>query len=136
MADELFGNIMWDDGRRLSSGIMTLATGETVRFTLDGYGPVESVTEAARNTINFIVANEPLVRHKIAVSLLGLYREWNDGKTIPPEELGRKLNLKEIAFLDEGGGELCYTAGDLFTGHWVCVQFDASGEIGEPELEG
>lgn len=66
MEDELSGNVTWDKDSRWR-GVMTLANGKTAAFEIDGYEPVESITEAARNTLNFLMANEPLIRHKIAV---------------------------------------------------------------------
>jgi hypothetical protein len=137
MEDELFGNVTWDKDSQWS-GIMTLADGKTVAFTIDGYEPVESVNEAARNTLKFLIANEPLIRHKIAVSMVKLYHEtWLYENTITPEELAQKITLDSVSIWDEGGGDLLYEADDnLFTDHCIQVPIDANGEIGEPELEG
>ncbi len=117
---------------------MTLADGRTARFEIDGYEPVESITEAARNTLKFLIANESLIRYKIAVSMRKLYNEtWLYEDAITPEELARKINLNNVTIWDEGGGELSYEADeDLFAGHWVQVSIDAHGEIGEPDLWG
>lgn len=137
MEDELFGNVTWDEGSQWS-GIMTLANGKTAAFEIDGDEPVESLPEAARNTLKFLVANEPLIRRKVAVSLRKFYNEtWLDENTMTPEELAQRINLSSVTIWDEGGGELYYTADDdLFAGHWVQVLIDANGEIGEPEIEG
>ncbi len=117
---------------------MILANGKTAAFEIDGYEPVESLPEAARNTLKFLIANEPLIRHKIAVSMRQLYNEtWLYESTITPDELAQKINLNNVTIFDEGGGELFYEAdGDLFAGHWVQVPIDGHGEIGEPEIEG
>ena len=117
---------------------MTLPDGKTAAFTIDGYEPIESVTEAARNTLKFLIANEPLIRHKIAVSMIKLYHEtWLYENTITPEELAERITLDSVSILDEGGGDLFYESDDdLFAGHWIQVPIDANGEIGEPELEG
>lgn len=137
MGDEPSGNVTWDKGSWWS-GIITLADGKTATFEIDGDESVEAITEAARNTLNFLVANEPLIRHRIAVSMRKLYNEtWLDENTLTPEELAQKINLNNVSIFDEGGGELSYNADeDLFAGHWVQVQIDAHGEIGEPEIEG
>jgi hypothetical protein len=137
MEDEFFGNVTWDEDSQWS-GIMTLANGKTAAFEIDGYEPVESIPEAARNTLNFLIANEPLIRHKIAVSMRQLYNEtWLDENTLTPDELAQRINLNNVTIFDEGGGELVYEADeDLFAGHWVQVPIDAHGEIGEPEIEG
>ena len=137
MEDELFGNVTWDEDSQWS-GIMTLADGKTAAFEIDGYEPVESITEAAQNTLKFLIANEPLIRHKIAVSMRQVYNEtWLDENALTPEELAQKINLNNVTIFDEGGGELFYEADeDLFAGHWVQVPIDAHGEIGEPEIHG
>ncbi|MGB7923541.1 MAG: DUF2262 domain-containing protein [Pyrinomonadaceae bacterium] len=137
MEDELFGNVTWNKDTRWS-GIMTLATGKTAAFEIDGDEPVESITEAARNTLKFLIANEPLIRHKIAVSMRQVYNDtWLYENTLTPEELAQRISLHSVIIWDEGGGDLVYTAdGNLFAGHWIQVLMDASGEIGEPELEG
>jgi hypothetical protein len=135
--DELFDNLKWNKDS-WSSGIMTLANGKTVTLEIDGYEPAESITEAARNTLNFLVTNEPLIRHRIAVSMRQLYNEgWLYENTLSPEELAQKINLNNVTIWDEGGGELYYDADeDLFAGHWVQVPIDAHGEISEPEIHG
>lgn len=117
---------------------MTLANGKTAAFEIDGFEPIESIPEAARNTLNFLIANEPLIRHKIAVSMRQLYHEtWLYENSITPEELAQRINLDSVSIWDEGGGNLLYEADvDLFTGHYIQVLIDANGEIGEPELEG
>ena len=137
MEDELFGNVMWDKDSRWS-GIMILASGKTAAFEIDGTEPIETITEAARNTLKFLIANEPLIRHEIAVSMRKLYNEgWLYENALTPEGLAQKINLNNVTIFDEGGGELFYEADeDLFAGHWVQVPIDAHGEIGEPEIHG
>lgn len=137
LTDELFGNVMWDEDSRWK-GIMTLANGKTATVEVDGSEPVESIPEAARNTLNFLVANEPHIRHRIAVSMRELYKEtWLNDISLIPEELAQKINLHNVTIFDEGGGELYYEADeDLFAGHWVQVTIDEHGELGEPDIEG
>ena len=137
MEDELSGNVTWDKDSQWS-GTMILPNGKTAAFEIDGYEPVESITEATRNTLKFLIANEPLIRHKIAVSMRELYNEgWLYENTLTPEELAQKINLNNVTIFDEGGGELFYEADeDLFAGHWAQVLIDAHGEIGEPEIHG
>lgn len=136
MEDELFGQVTWDQDSRWS-GSLTLANGKTAKFEIDGYEPVESVTEAALNTLKFLLKNEPLIRHKIAGSMCELYKDWNDNETITPEELARRIHLDSVTIFDEGGGTLLYEPeGDMFTDHWIQVWMDANGEISEPGLEG
>ncbi|HVG29467.1 MAG TPA: DUF2262 domain-containing protein [Pyrinomonadaceae bacterium] len=96
----------------------------------------EFITPTVWNAINFLTANEPLMRHKVADSMIELYKEWSDGETITPEGLAQRINLADVTFLTEGGGELVYTADDIFGGHYICALFDASGEIEQPALEG
>ena len=137
MEDELFDNVTWDKDSRWS-GIMTLSNGKTAAFEIDGDEPIETITEAARNTLKFLIENEPLIRHKIAVSMRKLYNEgWLYENTLTPEEFAQKIHLNNVTIFDEGGGELFYEAdGDLFAGHWVQVPIDTHGEIGEPEIHG
>ena len=137
MEDELFGNVTWDQDSRWS-GVLTLANGKTAAFEIDGYEPIETITAAARNTLKFLIAEEPLIRHQIAVSMRKLYHEgWLYENTLTPVELAQKINLNHVTIFDEGGGELFYEADeDLFAGHWVQVPIDARGEIGEPEIQG
>jgi hypothetical protein len=137
MEDELSGKVTWDKGSRWS-GTMILASGKTAAFEIDGAEPIEAITEAARNTLTFLIANEPLIRHKIAVSMRELYNEgWLYENALTPEELAQKINLHNVTIFDEGGGELFYEAdADLLAGHWVQVPIDANGEIGEPEIHG
>ena len=137
MEDELSGNVTWDKDSRWS-GTMILASGKTAAFEIDGYEPIEAITEAARNTLKFLIANEPLIRHEIAVSMRKLYNEgWLYENTLTHGELAQKINLNNVTIFDEGGGELFYEADeDLFAGHWVQVPIDAHGETGEPEIHG
>ena len=117
---------------------MTLADGKTAAFEFDGDELIESITEASRNTLKFLIANEPLIRHKIAVAMRKFYDEtWLYENPITPEELAQRINLDSVSIRDEGGGNLLYQADiDLFTGHYIQVSMDVNGEIGEPELEG
>ena len=137
MEDELFDNVTWDKDSRWR-GIMTLANGKTAAVEIDGYEPVESIPEAARNTLKFLIANEPLICHKVAVSMRKLYNDtWLYENTITPEELAQRISLDSVSIWDEGGGNLLYTSDDdLFAGHCIQVLMEANGEIGEPELEG
>ncbi len=138
MEDELLGNLTWSEKYGGWRGIMTMANGQTATFTIDGVETEESITEAARNTIKFLIANEPLIRDKIAVSMSEIYNgTWGDGDTITPEELAQRITLTDVSFYEEGDGELYYKADDgLFTDHIICASIDANGEIGEPELAG
>lgn len=116
---------------------MTLANGKTASFEIDGYEPLEAITEAARNTLKFLIENEPLIRLKVAASMCELYKDWNDGNTITPEELAQRINLDSVTIFDEGSGNLLYEPeGNMFTDHWIQVWMDANGEIDEPGLEG
>jgi hypothetical protein len=137
MEDELFNNITWDKDSQWS-GTMTLANRKTVAFEIDGFEPIESIPEAALNTLKFLIANEPLIRHKIAVSMKEHFNEtWLYESTITPEELAQKIKLDNVSILDEGGGYLRYEADDnLFTDHCIQVLIDANGEIDTPSLEG
>jgi hypothetical protein len=136
--DELFGNLTWDENRNGWRGIMTMADGKTSALTIDGAKTDESIPEAVRDAVKFLMANEPLIRDKIAVSMSKVYNgTWGDGDTITPEELAQRITLTDVSFYEEGGGELYYTADDdLFTDHTICAPIDANGEIGEPELAG
>ena len=136
--DELFGTLTWGEKYGGWRGIMTMASGKTATLTIDGVEAEESITDAARNTFKFLIANEPLIRDKIAVSMSELYNgPWSGGDTITPEEMAQRINLTGVSFYEEGGGELYYEADDeLFTDHTICTPIDANGEIGEPELEG
>lgn len=137
MEDELFGRVTWDKDSRWR-GLMTLASGKTAAFEIDGYELVESIPEAALNTLKFLIANEPLIRYKIAVSMREVYNDtWLYEDPITPEELAQRINLDSATIYDEGGGDLLYTTdNNLFTDHCIQVLIDAHGEIGEPELEG
>ena len=137
MKDELFDNITWDENSQWG-GTMTLADGKTVEFEIDGLEPVETIPEAALNTLKFLIANEPLIRHNIAVSMRKEYNDtWLFENTITPEELAQKISLNYVSIWDEGGGNLLYETDDnLFTDHCIQVLIDTNGEIGTPELEG
>lgn len=138
MEDEFFGNLTWGEKYHGWRGIMTLADGKTSALVIDGVKTDESIPEVVRNTAQFLIANEPLIRDKIAVSMSEFYNgTWGDGDTITPEELAQRIALTSVSFYEEGGGELYYEAADgLFTDHTICASLDANGEIGEPELEG
>ena len=137
MEDELLANVTWDEDSQWS-GTLTLANGKTAAFEIDGYELVESIPEAALKTLKFLIANEPQIRHKIAVAMRKYYHDtWLYEVTITPEELAQRINLDSVRILDEGGGDLLYEADDdLFTDHCIQVPIDANGEIGRPELEG
>lgn len=137
MEDELSGNVTWDKDSRWS-GTISLADGKTATFEIDGFEPIETLTEASLNTLKFLIANEPQLRHKVSVAMREHYNDtWLYENPITPDELAQRINLHSARILDEGDGDLIYTAGvDLFAGHWIQVPIDANGEIGEPELEG
>jgi hypothetical protein len=136
MEDELLSNVTWAESGHRWTGVINLANGKTAAFDIDIEETAEALPEAALNSLKFVAANEALISYRIAASMIELYQDWNDGKTITPEELVKKINLADVAIWYEGGGRLSYTAGDLFAGHWICVFFEADGEIGEPDLEG
>lgn len=138
MEDELFGNLTWGEKYGGWRGMVTMANGKAATFTIDGVETEESITEAARNTFKFLIANEPLIRDKIAVSMSEFYNgTWGDGDAITPQELAQRISLTDVSFYEEGDGELYYKADDdLFTDHTICACIDANGEIGEPQLEG
>jgi hypothetical protein len=139
MEDEYFGKLTMDENFNWWRGTMTLANGKTFSLTIDGLKTDEAIAEEVRNTAKFLIANEPLIRGKIAVSMSEFLHNgtWGDGHTITPEELAQRITLTGVAFYDEGEGELFYEAPDgLFTDHTICTPIDANGEIGEPALEG
>lgn len=134
--DEFSGKITWDKDS-LWRGKITLADGKTAPFEIDGFELIESITEASLSTLKFVVANEPLIRHKIAILLREFYNDsWLYESPLTPEELAQMISLHSVRILDEGDGDLSYTAGDLFAGHWVQVPIDANCELGEPEIHG
>jgi hypothetical protein len=138
MEDEFNGSVTWDKNPQ-PSGIMTFANGKTAAFDIDGYDDQsERITEAARNTLKFLIANEPLIRHKVAVSVREFFKDtWLYEDPITPEQLAQRINLVWVSIFDEGGGNLVYEADDdLFTDHCIEILMDANGEIGEPSLEG
>lgn len=139
MEDELLGTLTWEEEYRWWRGTMTLGNGKTSKFTIDGKKTDESVSEAVRKLFMFVRENEPLLRSKIAVSMSELYNgQWTSGSdNITADEMAQKINLTDVAFYDEEGGELFYKADDeLFADHTICAPLDASGEVGEPDLEG
>jgi hypothetical protein len=138
MEDEFNGSVTWDKNPQ-PSGIMTFANGKTAAFDIDGFDPSEErITEAARNTLKFLIANESLIRHKVAVSVTEYFKDtWLSEDPITPEELAQRITLVWVSIYDEGGGNLVYEADDdLFTDHCIEILMDADGEIGEPSLEG
>jgi|GEM_PF-3391961 len=139
MEDEFFGTLTWDEDYPLGwCGILTLANGKTSSFTIEGAKTDESIPEKVREMAKFLIANERLIHDKIAASMSEIYNgPWGGGDTLTPEELAQKINLKDVSFYEEGGGELYYEADDeIFTDHMICASIDENGEIGEPELEG
>jgi hypothetical protein len=89
------------------------------------------------NSVQFVIANEPDIRLKIAASMTELYRDWNNNETITPEQLAQRIHLTDIYFYDDGCGQLCYEPeGNIFTDHCIYVPFNANNEIGEASLEG
>jgi hypothetical protein len=138
LEDELFGTLTWEEDYRWWHGIMTRADGKTATLKIDGVKTDESFPEAMRSTFKFLLANEPRISDKIAVSMSELYNgTWGDGDTMTPEEMAQRISLTGVSLYDEGGGELYYEANDgLFTDHTICASIDENGEIGEPELAG
>lgn len=139
MEDELLGRLTWDEVYRGWRGVMAVAGGKAATFVIDGVKTDESVPEAARKIARFMLANEPSVRHRIAVSMSEIYNgPWSGGgDTITPEALAQRIALTGVYVDEEGGGELHYKAEDgLFTDHTICASIDVDGEIGEPDLEG
>lgn len=127
-------NVTWDETKRV--GKMTLANGKTANLEID-FPDDELLPDVILNSVQFVIANEATIRHKIAASMTGLYKDWNDNKTITAEELAQKIHLTNIDFYEEGDGQLTYKPeGDIFTDHSICAWFDANGEIDEPGLEG
>jgi hypothetical protein len=134
MQDELFSSVTWDEHRRV--GQLSLANGKTAKLEIDVSND-EPIPEATLNSVQFVIANEPQIRHKIAASMTELYKDWNNNETITTEQLAQKINLIDVTFWDDGGGQLYYEPeGDMFTDHSICAFFDANGEIDEPQLEG
>lgn len=136
LEDKHFGNLKWDKNKPWS-GIITLANGKTayVEFDIE-----EAEEEAARNTLKFLITNEPEIHHKVAVLLFRDLKDWIPDYITTPEQLTLRIELSAILFSDGGGGQLYYYAnGDdyIFTDHTICVWFDANGEIDdEVILEG
>ena len=134
MEYELVSNVKWNEDRR--TGKMPLANGKVANLEID-VADNEPIPEATLNSVKFIIENEPQIRYKIAASLTELYKDWNDNKTITPEQLAQRIHLTDVTFYDDGCGQLCYEPeGNMFTGHYICAPFDANNEIGEGELEG
>ena len=126
--------VTWDKAKRI--GEMTLVNGKTVRLEID-FADDEPLPEIILNSVQFVIANEPQIRHKIATSMTELYKDWNDNETITAEQLAQKIHLIDVLFYDDGCGQLTYEPeGFIFTDHCICAAFDANGEIDEPSLEG
>ncbi len=75
MEDELFGKLIWVEKYGGWRGEMTLADGKNAAFTVDGIETEKSITEDARNTFTFLLANEPVIHDKIALSMSRFYNE-------------------------------------------------------------
>ena len=134
MKDEVFSNVTWGNEW---SGTIALANGKTATFEIDFPATDESIPEAARKSLQFIVENEPVIRHNIAASMTELYKDWNDNETIAAEELAQRINLTEVQIWEEGAGVLYWEPdGDFFTDHTIMAYLEANGEISEPQLEG
>lgn len=143
MEDELLGTLTWEDqvGWR---GVMSLANGKTAGVTLDAAKTDESLPQKIRDTIKFVIANEPRFHQEIATAMSKIYEQWSGEEEISPDEMARRINLYELSVYgeDESDGEICdgqlmYEADDnLFTDHLICSYLDANGEIDEPSLEG
>lgn len=134
MGNKNSSNVKWDADYR--TGVMTLANGKTARLEID-FADTEALPEVILNSVQYIIANEPQIRDKIAASMTELYKDWNDNETITPELLAQRIHLIDVSFYDDGCGQLTYEPeGFIFTDHCICVPFDANGEIDEPSLEG
>jgi hypothetical protein len=139
LEDEVLGRLVWSEKYGGWGGVLSLAMGGTARFTIEGVEVEETITEASRHALQFLTANEPRIRNKIAASMSELYNgTWGGGDdTLTPEEMARRIALASAHFYEDGGGVLYYEAADnLFTDHTICVHINADGEIEEPELEG
>ena len=138
MKDEFFGNLTWDEEYRWWRAVMTMTNGKTSALTIDGDKTDESIPETVRNTVKFLIANEPLIRDKIAASMSEIYNgPWSGGDIITPEKMAQRISLTDVSLYEDGDGLLYYnTNDDLFTDHTICAPIDANGEVGEPELEG
>ena len=129
-----FSNVTWDENRR--TGNLALKNGKTARLEID-VADDEPLPEAVLNSVQFVIANEPQIRHKIAASMTQLYQDWNNNETITPQQLAQRIHLNNVDFYDDGCGQLNYEPeGNMFTDHCICAWFDANGEIEEPSLEG
>src|SRR4051812_11922008 len=99
--NELFSNVTWDEDRR--SGKMTLANGKTAKLEID-VGNDEPIPEETLNSVQFLIENEPQIRHKIAASMTELYKDWNNNETITAEQLAQRIHLTDVTFYDDGCG--------------------------------
>ena len=138
MKDEFSGEVAWDEDSRMPGGTITLAGGRTCKFSIDVDETDEAVSAAARNTLKYLIANEPLIRHTVAASTIKCYQDtWFDEDPITPDELAQKIHLHDVEIYDEGV-ELYYTSDEkgFLGGHWIQVPIDANGEMGEPQIEG
>jgi hypothetical protein len=138
MEDELFGKLTWVEAPSGWRGIMVMANGRTSAFTIDAANTDEPIPEEVRNIAKFLMANEQLIRDKIAAAMSEFYNgSWGNGDIITPEEMAQRIALTDVSFYGEEGGELYYEAADqLFTDHSICASIDANGEIGEPDISG
>jgi len=132
--EDINSNVTWDEAKRV--GKMTLSDGKTAKLEID-FPDDEPLPEVILNSVQFVIANEPQIRHKVAASMTELYKDWNDNETITPEQLAQRIHLIDVSFYEDGGGSLTYKPeGDIFTDHCIFTMFDANGEIDEPGLEG
>ena len=132
--DNYFGSIKWDKDSPWE-GTLTLANGKTVGVEFD---VEESEEEAARNTLNFVIANEAEIRRKVAVALFEQFEDWIDDDIVTPEQLTLRIDLSAITFW-EGKGHLFYYPNgndEMFTDHVLSVWLDADGEIEEIGFDG
>jgi hypothetical protein len=138
MEDVFFRNLTWDEDHRWWRGVIIMPKAKTAKLTIDDDKTDVTIPETLRNSTKLLIANESLIRDKIAVSMSQLYNgTWGGGETITLEELAQRITLTHVSFYEEGDGELFYEAyDDLFTDQTICASIDGNGEIGEPELAG
>ena len=116
---------------------MSLSNGKTAKISIDAEDQESSISEAVKNTFNFLRENENVIREQIAIKMSKLYNEtWGDGDTVAPQDVMQRISLRNISFMDEGDGELFYSDGNLFAGHSICVFIEPNGEVDEPYLAG
>src|SRR5690242_11680601 len=105
MEDKTTNNLTWDENKR--DGKMNLANGKTANLEID-FPDDEPLPEVILNSVQFVLANEPQIRHKIAAQMTELYKDWNDNETITAEQLAQKIHLIDVLFYDDGCGQLTY----------------------------